>query len=122
MRKKIRKIIVNDQPFIWRVKQLNAHYVCLVIWPGEHKQTPWLYIRIRADDMWINISEMMHKPEIVHLEFITPRIVAEIIQQCLFDEMKNAKVPIHLERSIKGDLCEIPDANVPGPLPLGFDS
>ncbi len=64
----------------------------------------------------------MHKPEIVHLEFVTPRLVAEVIQQRLSDEVKNTKAPIHLERSIQGDLSKIPDANVPGSLPPGFDS
>ena len=85
MKNKLRKLTVAGREFRWRVVRLSEHNVCLRIWSAEDPKTPWVEMRCRSDDSWLQLGDPTRledsSEESQSLRSIQPGFVREIIEQ-----------------------------------------
>lgn len=89
MKSKLRKINVGNRIFYWRVGGADEEgYILLKIWIPDLKHQPWITVKYRYDDPWINFGDIVAArtdeqkdklKEIFQFNPMTPKKVATAI-------------------------------------------
>ena len=79
IKRKTRSITVNGIDYIWKVSE-REYYAFVAIW-FPNKPIPWAEVEVRIDDMWYGIFDYVKNEELMHIEGVTPKIVADIIKK-----------------------------------------
>jgi len=89
-RQRVRRIVVDQQTYVWRVRPAGAAFVSLRLW-RDGERVPIADVRLRLDDPWLCFPEMAYvnstMPDRLHdlfaLDPVRPHQVAELIRACV---------------------------------------
>jgi hypothetical protein len=80
----LRRIVVDGEPFRWRVSRIDGHWIWLRIWRGEQRPL-WAEVRIRCDDGWLLLGDRDADGDAgtAAPRSVTPRQVADVVRAAL---------------------------------------
>ncbi|MEM7553709.1 MAG: hypothetical protein AAF378_06350 [Cyanobacteria bacterium P01_A01_bin.84] len=86
MKKKIRKILVDNREYFWIVSPIDQNYIYLKVWFSGRKTIPWIKVKYRFDDPWLNYGLLItcNSEQIAQnfqLNPVQPKLVARIIRE-----------------------------------------
>jgi hypothetical protein len=89
-RQRVRRIVVDERIYVWRVRQADESFVSLRLW-RDGDRVPIADVRLRFDDPWLRFPEMVYvystMPDRFHDLFapgpVRPHQVAELIRACV---------------------------------------
>ena len=89
-RQRVRRIVVDERIYVWRVRRADESFVSLRLW-RDGDRVPIADVRLRFDDPWLRFPEMVYvnsaMPDRFHDLFasdpVRPHQVAELIRACV---------------------------------------
>ncbi|MFK3983635.1 hypothetical protein ACI2K4_25050 [Micromonospora sp. NPDC050397] len=85
MKRRLRRIRVDDVDYRWLIRQDGAGHIEIRVWGGATGRGSRLDVRVAFDDPWLNFGIILTAPperiaEVLVLEPVTPAIVERVVR------------------------------------------